>query len=170
MDEVKVVTLNFSDWQQYRDLRLRALKEEPHAYGSTYDDNAGRPDEFWMERLKEAALEKTQWLVFAKLNNKLVGMAGAFAEKEIDNAHIIAVYVAPEARGKGISKLLMKDLITKIKRNISVKKITVDVNPEQLAAYNLYKNSGFAEIKQYKMILGDGKEHQIIQLQMVLSE
>jgi ribosomal protein S18 acetylase RimI-like enzyme len=48
-----------------------------------------------------------------------------------------------------------------------IKKITVEVNPEQEAALNLYKNSGFQIISQFKMVLGDGKEHDVYQLQML---
>lgn len=166
MEEIEIVTLKPDKWQLYRDLRLQALKEAPYAFASTYEENAKHPGEFWMKRLEDAAAGNTQWLVFAKLDGKIIGMAGAFAEKEIDNAHVIAVYVAPAARGRGVSKMLMNDLLIRIKSNKLVKKITVDVNPEQQAAYNLYKNSGFREIKQYRMVLGDGKEHEIRQLQM----
>jgi len=166
MENVEIITLEPQDWKQYRDLRLRALQEEPHAYGSTYADNVKNSDESWMERLKDASLEKAQWLVFAKHNDTVVGMAGAFAQKEIDTAQVIAVYVVPEERGKGISKLLMSDILTRIKKNKFVRKILVDVNPEQEAAYNLYKNYGFEVTKKYNMILGDGKEHDVIQLQM----
>lgn len=166
MENIEIVELKPQDWQLYRDLRLRALNEEPHAYGSTYADNVTHSDDFWKERLNDASSGKAQWLVFAKLDGKIVGMAGAFAEKEVDNAHVISVYVTPEARGKGISKLLMQELLVKIQQNKLVKKITVDVNPEQSAAYNLYKNSGFEVTKKYRLILGDGKEHDVIQLQM----
>jgi GNAT superfamily N-acetyltransferase len=115
MDRIKIVTLKPEEWQEYRDLRLRALKEDPQAYGSTYEENAKHPDEYWRKRLEDTLNTNTQWLVFAKLDDVLVGMVGAFAEKEPDNAHVIAVYVTPEARGKGISKLLMQELLAKIK-------------------------------------------------------
>lgn len=167
MKDLEIVTLDPTDWEIYKNLRLRALKEDPQAYYSTYADNVTRPNDFWMARLNDAAKGQTQWLVFAKLQRKVVGMMGAFAEKEIDNAHIISVYVAPEARGQGISKLLMHDLISKIKQNKLIKKITVEVNPIQLPAFNLYKNSGFEEVLRYKMVLGDGKEHDVVVLEQL---
>ncbi len=166
MDNIEIVRLKPEEWKQYRDLRLRALKEEPQAYCSTYEKNAKRPDEFWQQRIEDTINKDIQWLIFAKLNDALVGMVGAFAEEQPDTAHVIAVYVSPEARGKGISKMLMKELLTRIKTNNNIKKIIVDVNSEQEAALNLYKNSGFQIIKQYRMILGDGKEHDVYQLQM----
>ena len=60
----------------------------------------------------------------------------------------------------------MNELLTRIKANKKIKKITIDVNIEQEAALNLYKNSGFKTTKQYKMVLGDGKEHDNYQLEM----
>lgn len=169
MDNLEIISLKPEDWKQYRDLRLRALKEEPQAFGSTYADNSKHPDEYWQQRLEDTLNKNAQWLVFARLNGVLVGMVGAFVEKEPENAHVIVVYVTPEARGKSISKMLMKELLTRIKTNNVIKKITVDVNPEQEAALNLYKNSGFQVIKQYRMTLGDGKEHEVYQLQMLAS-
>src|SRR5688572_6508502 len=112
MENVEIITLEPSDWQKYRDLRLRALKEDPQAYGSTYAENAKHPEEFWRQRLEDVRQRDTQWLVFAKLNEEVVGMVGAFAEKEPDNAHVIAVYVAPEARSRGISKQLLNNLLS----------------------------------------------------------
>lgn len=170
MRKIEIVTLQPTGWKIYKDLRLRALKEEAQAFASTYEDNAKYPDEHWMKRLEKAAEEKTQWLVFAKLNGHLVGMVGAFAEKEPDNAYVVAVYVVPEARGKGISKLLLQHLLSRIKTNKQIKKVTLNVNPEQLAAFNLYKHLGFKLIKQYKMIMGDSKEHEVYQLQMNVDE
>lgn len=168
MDKIEIVSLKPEEWQLYRDIRLKALKEEPQAFGSTYVDNSKRPDEFWMQRLDDASKMFSQWLVFAKVDKKIVGMVGAFLEK-LDEAHVIAVYVVPEAREKGISKMLMKELLAKIKTNGEIKKIVVDVNPEQVAALNLYKHSGFRITKKYRLVLGDGNEHDVYQLQMLVN-
>lgn len=170
MDHIEIISLQPENWKHYRDLRLRALQEDPQAFSSTYEENSKRSDAFWQERIKNTFIKDTQWLVFAKLNDNLVGMVGAFVEKEPDNAHVISVYVIPEERDRGIAKLLMKELLNKIKTNDIIKKITVDVNSEQKAALNLYKNFGFHVIKQYRMKLGDGKEHDLYQLQMLANE
>ena len=53
--------------------------------------------------------------------------------------------------------------------NKMIKKITVDVNIEQEAAYQLYKKSGFQFINEYRSVLGDGKEHIICRFQMKMS-
>jgi ribosomal protein S18 acetylase RimI-like enzyme len=106
-------------------------------------------------------------LIFARIEKKLVGMVGAFVAKEPDNAHVIAVYVAPEVRGKGISNMLMNSLLDKLRKNSSIRTITVEVNPEQKAALNLYKSLGFKFIEEYKEVLGDGKEHNLYRLEIL---
>lgn len=169
MDNIEIVSLRPEEWQLYKELRLRALKEEPQAFGSTYEENLNHPDAYWKQRLEDSFKKDTQWLLFARLNNQLIGMIGAYLEKE-DQAEVIAMYVMPETRGKGISKLLMKELIKKIKINNDIKKIIITVNPEQKAALHLYHNVGFQLVSQEKDILGDGKEHKLYKLQMLTSE
>ena len=39
------------EWQLYREVRLRALESDPKFFGSRYDDEKAKPDEFWQERL-----------------------------------------------------------------------------------------------------------------------
>jgi hypothetical protein len=46
MNNIEIITLKPEEWKQYRDLRLRALKEEPQAFGSTYEDISKHPDEY----------------------------------------------------------------------------------------------------------------------------
>lgn len=168
MENVQIVKLEPKDWMLFKELRLRALKEEPHAFCSSYEENVIKPDISWAKTLDEAGKEKTQWLVFAKLNKKIVGMIAAHLEKESNTAHIISMYVSPEERGKGIAKKLMNNLLKKLKENIQIKKIIIDVNPMQSAAFNLYKKSGFKITKKYKYLMGDGNEHDLYQFQITI--
>ncbi len=168
MEYLEIITLQPSDWKDYKELRLRALKEEPQAFASTYDENIKLPDEFWQMRLEEALAGESQWLLFARQQDNLVGMAGAFVKDEKDTVHIIAVFVDKKYRGQGISKKLMNNLISAIKQNNEIRRLLVGVNPEQVAALNLYQNIGFKLIKKGKIILGDGKEHENYEMEMLV--
>lgn len=159
MENIEIVTLQPQQWQKYKDLRLRALKEEPQAFSSTYEDSVKYPDSFWQGRLKQAYVGNSQWLLFAKQEDNLVGMAGAYVADEKDAANVVGVYVAKDVRGQGVSKKIIINLITRIKQNKSIKKLFVSVNPDQVAAFNLYKSLGFNIIRKDKMIFGDGKQH-----------
>ena len=45
------------EWPQYRSVRLRALKESPQAFGSTFEDAVNYPDETWKNRLEDLSVE-----------------------------------------------------------------------------------------------------------------
>ncbi|SRR5258706_3395754 len=168
MEKIEIITLQPNDWLQYKELRLKALKEEPQAFVSTYEENLKHPDEFWQKRLEEALIGQSQCLLFAKVKNNLVGMVGGFVGDGKDNAEVIAVFVIKEFRGQGISKILMNELIKTMKHNNVIRRLLVGVNPEQAAALNLYISLGFKIIKKEKMILGDGKEHDSYEMEMLL--
>lgn len=157
--EYEIVTLPPSQWKEYRDLRLRALTEEPQAFASNYTENALKPDIFWQERLDPVLEHETPWLLFAKKGDKLVGMVGAYTKEEKDTVEIIAVYVVPEERGKGVAKKLMETIIKRIKNNSEIHKILLGLNAQQTSALNLYKKLGFLVVSEEEIIFGDGKKH-----------
>ena len=80
-------------------LRLRALAADPDAFGSTYERDLARPDEFW-ERMAAHTFvyeDDGEWLGFV------------VARRDDDHppdATINATWVAPEARGRGIATQL----------------------------------------------------------------
>ena len=43
-----------ADWETYRALRLRSLRDEPEAYAADYETEALYPTDLWMERLANA--------------------------------------------------------------------------------------------------------------------
>jgi ribosomal protein S18 acetylase RimI-like enzyme len=157
-DDIQIIKLQPDQWQMYRDLRLKALKEEPQAYLSTYAENSTKPDNYWKERLIDVDKGRN-WLVFAKSGDILVGMMGAFKKQDEteDIVNIIAVYVVSEARGRGISKLLLEKLISEISQDIKIKKIKLSVNSKQIPALKLYESFGFKITGEEYTKLGDGK-------------
>lgn len=146
MDKIEIVKLTPDQWKEYKALRLEALKEDPEAFGSTYEEDADKPDEEWKSRLEKAQKLKNYWMFFAKLNGELVGMVGARETSPPDTPPIIkiyGVYVSSKVRGKGIGKKLMTYLLEEITKNPKWKKARVKVFPTQKIAINLYKSLGF---------------------------
>lgn len=155
---MKIGKLSTLDWQEYKALRLRALKEDPQAFGASYQTNLAYPDTEWKRRLENASKGETNWLLFAKDNDKLVGMIGAFIEDgDIDTATIFSVYVPIEERGKGISNELMDSILKELSQKSILRKVKLMVNKDQTAAVGLYKKFGFREtgIQHFKM--GNGE-------------
>jgi len=68
--DVEILSLAPDEWEAFRDLRLRALREAPYAFGSRYDDWVDAPDSRWRDRLANVPLN-----VVARRDGELVGMA-----------------------------------------------------------------------------------------------
>jgi ribosomal protein S18 acetylase RimI-like enzyme len=155
---VEILRLPVDHWQEYRDLRLRALKEDPEAFSSSHAVSQDLPDEFWKKRLADALEGQRSWLLFAKDNDKLVGMIGAFVDDgSTDTATVVSVYVPKEERGKRISARLMAEMLRALSETSSLRKAQLMVNVNQVPAVRLYRGFGFHEIGRQPSITGAGQ-------------
>lgn len=99
--------LGANEAQAWRALRLRALSDSPDAFESTYADSARLGDEAWVERTRSLADGGTSVMFVAEEGRTLVGAAGAFVDEPAGGLpHLIAMWVAPEARRRGIGQAL----------------------------------------------------------------
>jgi GNAT superfamily N-acetyltransferase len=160
---IEIVTLSPNEWQAYRQLRLEALQDSPQAFGTSYQEQLARPDSYWQTRLADAALGEKSWLRFARSGGQLVGMMGAFCGRSDDQtvrdeATIIAVYVSPAWRGRGISTLLMQAILDVLKEN-GIRRAHLGVNGQQAAAVNLYLRFGFVSTSNVTNKMADGLVH-----------
>ena len=101
MTDVEILSLAPDEWETFRDLRLRALREAPYAFGSRYDDWVDAPDSRWRDRLANVPLN-----VVARRDGELVGMASGVLDGQ-DGAELISMWVDPVARGSGIAAALV---------------------------------------------------------------
>jgi ribosomal protein S18 acetylase RimI-like enzyme len=168
--KIKIVELPISDWKDFKKIRLASLKEEPQAFGSSYAKDAAYPDSKWQERLRDGETKKSIYL-FAKLEGKIIGMVmggRTDEDKHSHLAHIWGTYVDSKARGKGAGKELMQRAIEELGKDAGVQKIRVTVNAEQKPAVKLYESLGFKQIKTMMMKMGDGLDHQEIEMEKSL--
>jgi GNAT superfamily N-acetyltransferase len=91
------------DWRTYRDIRLRALREEPRAYASTLERELRLTDQQWRDRLGRA------FTVLALTDEELVGTATGVWQGDGDMM-IVAMYVVPQARGRGLAVRLIDEI------------------------------------------------------------
>lgn len=96
------------DWRQWRELRLRALAESPHAFGSTLAEWSGPGDteQRWRTRLEEVPAN-----FVASIQGSLVGQSSGTPADDPSAVELISVWVAPEARGHQISDALVSAVI-----------------------------------------------------------
>lgn len=170
MEQVKnleITTIPVSVWKEYKELRLRALQREPDSFSTPYSKIANDPDERWQEKLRLVD-NKNTFLLFARLNNKLVGMVGAGREKKGgDIAGIWGMYVDSDARGKKIGRRLMVKMLDKLKEN-GIHKVKLSVNIEKDPAKSLYESLGFERVGTETLTMGSGVERKLILMELKL--
>ena len=156
MGDIQVISLPASRWREARQIRLEALRDSPQAFAVPYDHEAAHPDEFWIGRLREAE-DGRAYAIYAEHDGKLVGMIGAFFEAGPEVATIVAMYVSPSYRGRGVGRQLVEAIIERLGRHPGTEKATLMVNVEQLAAVELYRSAGFEVVEKQRIALGDGR-------------
>lgn len=74
-----------------------------------------------------------------------------------DEAHLLNVAVAPDARRKGIGRALVEHLVAYAKEN-AITKVLLEVRAENRAARALYEKLGFREINVRARYYADGED------------
>ncbi len=138
MVKFEIKKLSQDRWLDYKKLRLEALKNDPIAFGSSFEEEIALTEEAWRRRIGDA--------IFAMVNDMPVGMVVCSMNDRIKTKHvasIYSVYVAADFRNEGIGDELLSAAISLIKENKQVLKIKLSVNPSQVFAVKLYKKHGF---------------------------
>ena len=159
MAAFQVVKLAPEEWRQYKQIRLESLRAEPQAFGSSYANALQRPDIHWQERLIEAQAGEKSWLLFAKENDRIIGIIGAFRAEEIDVVEIVSVYVTGEKRGQGAATALMAAILAAVGKGNIFRKAVLGVNAGQTAAVALYRRFGFQIVAEKSAVQGDGNAY-----------
>lgn len=147
-DTIEIIMPEPHRWQEYKELRLRALAEQPHAFGKSVDDEQSEPDIYWHNLLWQACAAQNRWILCAQCEGKLVGMAGAVREWDGYRyvrhlVTVVNVYVAPEARGQKIAQRLITALCTLLEHDETVEQALLWVTVTQKDAIAFYQRCGF---------------------------
>lgn len=139
-----------SDAAAFQECRLRALREVPEAFGSTYAEEVGLSMETVAELLAPAdGAAKVVLGAFsddARGGDALVGIIVCQQERRLKARHkavIGGMYVAAEARGRGIGRALLERVIAEARSWPGVEKLNLTVVERATAARSLYHAAGF---------------------------
>ena len=142
--------LGAPDAATFQAFRLRALREAPEAFGSTYDEEAGLPLETVAGLLAPA--DGPPQVVLGAFSGGipdregLVGMVVCHRERRAKARHTASIggmFVAPEARGLGVGRALLERVIAEARGWEGVEKLTLTVVERATAARALYHAVGF---------------------------
>lgn len=125
----------------WRELRLRALAEDPYAFGSTLAQWSGSNDTEarWRRRLASVPLN-----LVASIDDRAIGMASATSPVD-GETEIISMWVAPEARTQGVGAALVGSIVTWARQH-GVLRVGLDVRVGNVAAVALYESCGFVDV------------------------
>ncbi|RPI87712.1 MAG: GNAT family N-acetyltransferase [Chloroflexi bacterium] len=132
-----------SEWELYRKIRLRALKDSPDAFGSTFEREVMIPDDGWQRRLSDNTNPDLDLPLFAEVDGEPVGLAwGRINRSDPKIANLYQMWVAPEHRGLGIGRMLV-DAVISWARERSAEYLDLGVTCGDTPARRLYERAGF---------------------------
>jgi GNAT superfamily N-acetyltransferase len=130
------------EWREYRDIRLRALREAPEAYGTTWADESSRDEAWWRERVAGAQS------LMAWHGSTAVGTGvGILDRHEVGSREIVAIWVEPEFRGRGLAQQLVMTLVGWA-TDVSAEAIALWVSDGNDVARRVYERCGFTATGQ----------------------
>lgn len=134
--KAQIRRLGAADVQDFREIRLSALKKAPEMFGSVYEHEEKKPMEAFAERLRDAVA------FGAYIDGEIIGLSVFKQEdgpKDAHKAHLSGVFVEPEQRGRGVAGMLLRAVIDYGREHVEQIMLTVAEGNE--AAINLYQRS-----------------------------
>jgi ribosomal protein S18 acetylase RimI-like enzyme len=141
---MSVVRLTPSHVAEYRELMLRAYAQAPDAFTSTPEERAAEPESWWLNRIADPSQRSVAFGCFDGAS--LVGTVTVeFSPKPKTRhkAHVIGMFVAPEARGRGAARLLVEAALDLCRSREGVTSLTLTVTEGNEPAIALYRAVGF---------------------------
>lgn len=153
--------LAVQDVAAFRQLRLAALHEVPSAFTTSLATELALTEAQQCERIAGPTLSAV-WGAWDAQGN-LVGSTGLqhhSLDKVRHKALVYAVYVAPQARGAGLSRRLVQAAIDYARAQPLLQHMLLNVTGTNLQAHQLYRSLGFQEYgREPHAIVTDGVLH-----------
>jgi len=115
---------------------LAALKESPHAFGSTWEHEQGRTEDEW----RNAVVTRTRFV--AESDGQAIGMASVGDTGSGRAGSVTSFWVHPRARGKGVGDALLLATV-ETARAAGYDELLLWVVEDNAHAQKLYDRHGF---------------------------
>ena len=137
----QVRVLGPADADDYRRVRLDALRLHPEAFGSAYEEEAALNRAQIVERLSRPGLTRFGGFAQGTLVG-LVGLSLGSGAKERHKAHLFGMYVDSAHRGTGLARQLVEAVIATA-RTAGAVVLNLSVTAGNAPAQHLYRQMGF---------------------------
>ena len=126
----------------YKSVRLRALKESPLAFGSTYAKESQLSEAEWQNRATR--LNGVRSAGYLAIDDAVgCGIALGFVdENDETRAHLISMWVAPSHRRSGVGRSLVKEVV-EWAHGRDVRDLILMVTSSNDSAIRFYQHIGF---------------------------
>ncbi|MFO7544430.1 MAG: GNAT family N-acetyltransferase [Trueperaceae bacterium] len=136
--------LTASDVTDARALRIEALRDSPRAFATSVEEEEARSLEQTAARIEPGP----GFVVLGAYDDvgRLVGMVGLRREdhaKERHKATLWGMYVTPGARGRGVARALVQDLLERAAAMQGLRQVNLGVAADNEPARRLYEAFGF---------------------------
>lgn len=141
---VTILAATPDDWERTRALRLAALADTPDAFAATLADERDQPERFWRARLERPDV-CTLLAVITDTRGTARDAGLAVVAPTSDDATaagLYSVWVAPEARGRGVGDAVLRAAIAHARR-AGRSRLVLEVGDHNAPAIALYQRAGF---------------------------
>jgi ribosomal protein S18 acetylase RimI-like enzyme len=134
---VEIRAVEVEQWSTMRAVRLAALAESPHLFGSSTAAEARLDEAEWRRRTQRCAL--------AWDGDEPVGIVAWVWIREPTHADLVAMWIDPGHRGRGIGTALARWVIADV---VGARHAVLELNVVEgnIAATELYRGLGFVQI------------------------
>ena len=131
--------------EELRRVRLAMLEDAPEAFHSRLEEEAAEPPVFWADRAVRAAGDDTVATFVAVEQGRHLGSATGLRLAPDDPALLVAMWVEPAARGRGLGRGLV-DAVCAWAERMGAASVELDVREHNRTAIELYRRAGFSVI------------------------
>jgi ribosomal protein S18 acetylase RimI-like enzyme len=146
---VRLRRLRGDEVEPLRELRLRALREDPTAFAETFEEARARPLGDWASWIAD----ESRVIVVAIDGRRWVGMVACRLLGET-STWLTALWVEPAARGTGLGRWLI-EAVAEWARERGRAAVELSVTTNNQAAATLYARAGFAETGRRRPLPSD---------------
>ncbi|MFD1825568.1 MULTISPECIES: GNAT family N-acetyltransferase [Mumia] len=172
------------DWERVRELRLRALKDTPIAYGERYDDAVVAGEEDWRDRAARSASPGNVQVVARFVDGddagRWIGSMAGFVSPGLPayatggagtdpdappRANLVGVFVDPQVRGRaaGVTDALLDAVAMWAHDEEGLDRLFLHVHEDNVRAAAYYRRRGFvATGESFPAVLHDGVEQEMV--------
>lgn len=145
-----------------RELRLRALKEAPYAFATSFQKAAARSAQHWDDFARNSSAGEAQVTFVAAEHDRWLAMASAFVSSdEPCIGHLVQVWVDPSCRRLGLGRQLV-EAVADWTRERGLTQLKTSVTEGNERAEALYEAAGFLLTCERRPLASDSSLTEVV--------